>query len=345
MTTGSTLHEAVMRWSNQLLACVSLQAFGDAIGHPPNVGEGAVTGNLVLLDSGHELRRLYSGDNARPVAPVPLTFVEALARVAPQYDALHAPWSGAFHASDHGLLFNGATAVTHVVMLPLPCERAIRGVYNLGGEGSLPPLATLEPIWLEHVTGQVAATLERLFHRARMLRTGVVDPVTGWNSREYMHARMREEVARGHRSGQPSTCLVVDVDAMQAINERHGISAGDHALREAASRVESQVRASDSWAHLGSDAFVILLPGTAPLEALALAERILATMRATPVVVAAGLELPLTVSIGMASSGMPGRDARKAAANLWLAEAESALHRAKRAGGNRWASAAMTREQ
>jgi diguanylate cyclase (GGDEF)-like protein len=344
MTNGDTLHDAVLRWSNQVLACGSLQAFADAVGKPPGVGGAGLTGNLVLLDSGHELRRLYCGDSVRPVTPGALNFVEALARVAPQYDALHAPWSGAFHASDHGLLFDAATAVTHVVMLPLPRERAVRGVYNLGGEGSMPALATLEPMWLEHVTGQVAATLERLFHRARMLRTGVVDPLTGWNSREYMLARMREEVARGHRSGQPSTCLVVDVDGMQAINERHGVPAGDHALREVGARIESQVRASDSWAHHGSDAFVILLPGTAPLDAVPLAQRILATMRAAPVL-AAAVELPLTVSIGIAGSGTSGRDDRKAAASLWLAEAEGALHRAKRAGGDRWVSAAMAREQ
>jgi hypothetical protein len=34
VTTG-TLHDAVMRWSNQLLACVSLQAFADAVGILP----------------------------------------------------------------------------------------------------------------------------------------------------------------------------------------------------------------------------------------------------------------------------------------------------------------------
>jgi hypothetical protein len=113
-----------------------------------------VTGNLVLLDSGHELRQLYCGDGVRPTPPVALNFVEALASVAPQYDALHVPWSGAFHASDHGLLFDAAAAVTHVVMLPLPRERAVRGVYNLGGTGSMPPLAALEPMWLEHVTAR-----------------------------------------------------------------------------------------------------------------------------------------------------------------------------------------------
>ena len=165
---------------------------------------------------------------------------------------------------------------------------------------------------------------------------GVVDPLTGWNSREYMRARLREEVARSQRSGVQATCLVVDVDGMQAINQTHGISAGDNVLRELSARIESQVRASDAAAHLGSDAFAILLPGTTPQQALPLAGRVLAAVRAAPVHVAPGVSLPVTVSIGIAGTGTLTGDDRKAAANQWLAEAEAALHGAKRAGGDRW---------
>ena len=221
-------------------------------------------------------------------ASTALHFVDALARVTPAYDSLHQPWSGAFHVADHGLLFGAACGVTHLVMLPLPHDRAVTGVYNVGGQGRMPGVAGLEPIWLEHLVGQVVATMERLFHRARMLRTGVVDPLTGWNSREYMRARLREEVARSQRSGVQATCLVVGVDGMQAINQTHGISAGDNVLRELSARIESQVRASDAAAHLGSDAFAILLPGTTPQQALPLAGRVLAAVRAAPVHVGAG---------------------------------------------------------
>jgi diguanylate cyclase (GGDEF)-like protein len=334
--TSSTLHDAVLRWSNELLQASTLEAFAEVIARPPAAEGPAVAANLVLLDSRHELRHLSAGDtDPAPLSPA-LRYVEGLGRVAPNYDLLQKPWSGVYHAADHGLLFDAAAGPTHLLLLPLPRGRAVSGVYNIAGCGGLPGLATLEPEWVEHVAGQVVATAERLFQRARLLRSGVVDPLTGWNSRHYMLARLREEVARSQRSGQAATCMIVDVDRLQAVNEHHGISAGDNALVELGARIESQVRASDAAAHLGSDSFALLLPETSPIEARPLAERILAAVRSAPVAIAPGVALPLTVSIGIAGTGMAPEDDRKAAANQWLAEAEAALHGAKRDGGDRW---------
>ncbi len=124
---------------------------------------------------------------------------------------------------------------------------------------------------------------------------------------------------------------------MHGINEHHGVSAGDAALREVGARIEAQVRASDAAAHLGSDAFAILLPATAPALAAPLVERILVAVRAAPVSLGPDLSVPVTVSIGIAGAdvGTTADGDRKAAADQWLAEAETALHRAKRAGGDR----------
>ena len=50
--------------------------------------------------------------------------------------------------------------------------------------------------------------------------------------------------------------MVIDVDAMQAVNERTELPRATMRCVELGARIESQVRASDSWAHHGSDAFV-----------------------------------------------------------------------------------------
>jgi diguanylate cyclase (GGDEF)-like protein len=333
---ADTLHDRVLRWSNELLAAVSIAELSAVLARPPAEDDEALTANLVLLDSGHELRHLAAGDHPAANAPGQLRFVESLAGVTPHYDALHAPWCGSYQAADHGLLFAPQLACTHVALLPLPRERMVAGVYNIAGRGASPRIAALEGPWLEHLAGQVAASVERVFHRARLLRSGVVDPLTGWNSRLYFHARLREELARCQRTGRPATCLVVDVDGLRGINEQHGVSAGDAALSEVGARIEAQVRASDAAAHLGSDSFAILLPATAPALAAPLVERILATVRFAPVPLGPDLAVPVTVSIGIAGAdvGTPEGD-RKAAADQWLAEAETAMHRAKRAGGDR----------
>jgi diguanylate cyclase (GGDEF)-like protein len=166
-----------------------------------------------------------------------------------------------------------------------------------------------------------------------------VDPLTGWNGRPYVQARMRELVALSERRHEPATCLFVDIDGLGALNEACGVPAGDAALFEAGSRIEALTRASDTFAHLGDDEFALLLPATEARSAVALAERILAAMRASPVPVRPG-GFPLRVSIGLAGleAAQRGQGAeRKAVADQWLAAAHAAMHDAKRAGGDGYA--------
>jgi diguanylate cyclase (GGDEF)-like protein len=237
------------------------------------------------------------------------------------------------------LIFGDAAGLTDLVLLPLPRGLALHGVYAVGARGAAPAFAGLGAPWLQHVGAQALASAERLFQRARLLRTGVLDPLTGWNSRHYFQSRLREHVALSLRRKEPATCLVVDVDGLGALNEAHGTPAGDAALLEAGQRIEAQVRGSDAFAHLGDDEFAVLLPATRAPGAVVLAERILAAMRGAPAALPA-TTFPLRVSIGIAEfepARQPFSLERKAAADGWLAEAQAALHQAKRAGGDGYA--------
>jgi diguanylate cyclase (GGDEF)-like protein len=287
---------------------------------------------LLLLDPRHELRALATGTASAPLAG--LRFAPSLAGVAPGYDTLHAPWSGAYRAVDHGLLFAQDTGCQHLLLLPLPRRDGLTGVYNIAGRDRAAALFEAEPAWLEHIADQVGATAERLLHRARLLHAGVVDPLTGWHSRHYFLARLREQLAAGERQQQPASCLVVDVDGLAGLNERHGVAAGDMALLDLGTLLEAQVRACDSFAHLGEDEFAVLLPGADATGAERVAARILEVVRSA----APSGGIRLRVSIGIAvlePAPRPGGGERKAAVDEWLARAQTALHQAKRAGGDR----------
>ena len=69
-------------------------------------------------------------------------------------------------------------------------------------------------------------------NRARLVRSGVTDFLTGWHNRRYFHNRLREELARAERTGKPLACLMIDVDNFKEINDRFGHLAGDEALRK-----------------------------------------------------------------------------------------------------------------
>ena len=80
----------------------------------------------------------------------------------------------------------------------------------------------------------------------------------------------------------------------------------------------------------------MLLPDTRVEFAVPLAERILDAVRSEPIQAAAGLQLPMSVSIGLAAIAAGPETGKKSLSNHLLAKAESALHLAKSRGGNRY---------
>ena len=113
----------------------------------------------------------------------------------------------------------------------------------------------------------VAISLENAVNRARLVRSGVTDFLTGWHNRRYFHNRLREELARAERTGKPLACLMIDVDNFKEINDRFGHLAGDEALKEVARRAEAEIRAGDTGARFGGDEFAILLSGAEVVHA------------------------------------------------------------------------------
>ena len=338
MSDRAILLQQVLAWSNSLMAVRSLDQLAARLAQPPAADGESLTGVLLLLDPRHELRRLAAGEGKQPDSRPGLRFIDSLAGVAPGYGTLHAPWSGPYHPADHGLLIAAEAGCTHMTLLPLPRSGGLTGVYNVGSRDGPAALAALEPAWLDHIGAQALASAERQLQRARLLCAGVVDPLTGWNSRHYFLSRMREQLAASVRDSVPATCLLIDVDGLGSLNERRGVAAGDAVLFEVGSIIEAQARASDSFAHLGDDEFAVLLPATPPQFATRLAERILAAVRAAPIVTTPGKLEEVRVSVGIAgldpAALVAGMD-RKATADEWLSRAYAALHQAKRAGGDR----------
>jgi diguanylate cyclase (GGDEF)-like protein len=335
------LQQQVLAWSNDLMAVRTLDQLAVALAHPPAAASEALTGVLLLLDPRNELRRLAAGEGSQPATWPGLKFVDSLAAVAPGFGTLHAPWAGPYHPADHGLLIAAEAGCTDLVLLPLPRDGGLTGVYSVGSQTGPAAVGSLDSPWLAHIGAQAMASAERQLQRARLLRAGVMDPLTGWNSRHYFVSRVREQVAACVRHSEPATCMVIDVDGLGRLNETRGVAAGDAVLLEVGNVIEAQVRASDSFAHIGEDEFAALLPATSPQAATRLAERILAAVRAAPIATAPGLREVIKVSIGIAGFDPAGHVAamdRKATADEWLSRAHAALHQAKRAGGDRYAT-------
>ncbi len=291
---------------------------------------------LLLCDPQHETRHLLIADHVRTEDFPNVIFTDSMVGMAPQFSAFHKPWLGPYMGCDHQLLFPGADSLRSVALIPLRRNERLHGSLNFGSNDEKRFSRHLATDFLAHLGVITSFAIENTVNRARLVRSGLTDFLTGWHNRRYLHARMKEELARAQRQGTGLTCLLIDLDRFKQINDQHGHLAGDMALREAAQRVDAHIRDSDAAARFGGDEFVVLAPGISPEQAAALAERIRAAVSDTPLDIPGGKSLSLTVSIGVAGIVL-GRNQTdlKAAAEELLAEADAALYRAKQNGRNR----------
>src|ERR1700722_14535572 len=292
--------------------------------------------SVVLLDPQHEVRHLLMAGGDRPEEFKQIFFVDSLIGLAPQLTALHKPWLGPFIGADHHLLFPCATNLKSAALVPLPRKDRVTGALCFGSRDVTRFTRHHGTDFLAHLGAVAAVCVENAVNRARLLRAGITDFLTGWHNRRYLQQRLKEELARAQRHAGTMSCLMIDVDRFKSINDGYGHLAGDNALREIAHRVEAQIRSMDTAARFGGDELAILVPDATAAEAARLAERIREVVAAVPFVLTPQIERSLTVSVGVASIA-PGRHETdlKAVADRLLADADAALYRAKALGRNR----------
>jgi diguanylate cyclase (GGDEF)-like protein len=259
-----------------------------------------------------------------------------LISLAPQLSALHKPWLGPYVGADHHLLFPNATNLKSAALVPLPRKDLATGALCFGSRDPTRFTRHHGSDFLAHLGAVAAVCIENAINRARLLRAGITDFLTGWHNRRYLQQRLKEELARAQRSSGSIACLMIDIDRFKGINDGYGHLAGDVALKEIAQRVESQIRSMDTAARFGGDELAILLPDAGAGEAARLAERIRETIAATPFMLTEQIERSLTVSVGVAAVSPARNEADlKAVADRLIADADAALYRAKALGRNR----------
>jgi diguanylate cyclase (GGDEF)-like protein len=294
---------------------------------------------LILHDPQHEIRHLLSGDGLALEALPGVCFVDALTTQAPQLANLERPWLGPFHKADHELLLPGVARAESLALIPLRRHDQLDGVLVFT---SLDPLRFSQELasdFLAHLGLVAAICIENAVNRARLLRSGFTDFLTGFHNRRYLHARLREELARAQRARQSIVCLMIDLDHFKRINDLYGHLAGDAVLREVAHRIDAEMRISDTGARFGGDEFALVLSEATITDGEKVAARVLHTVRNQPVVFGKAVAETITLSIGVAAATPgPGMRDYKVLAERLMAEADAALYRAKSAGRNRIAS-------
>ncbi|WP_229259633.1 putative bifunctional diguanylate cyclase/phosphodiesterase [Duganella aceris] len=168
------------------------------------------------------------------------------------------------------------------------------------------------------------ASAELIWHQANF------DDLTALPNRHMLHDRLAQEVKKAHREGVLLALLFIDLDNFKQVNDTLGHEQGDALLVEAARRITTCVRASDTVARLGGDEFVVILSGLDQVSGIdRITQSMLALLNRPFALGAASPSISASIGIALFPS-----DA--ATPEQLLRHADQAMYAAKQDGANRY---------
>ena len=170
--------------------------------------------------------------------------------------------------------------------------------------------------------------------QSNIARLAMQDDLTGIANRRHFYRQAEAEFAHFHRSKQPLTLLMLDLDHFKRINDQYGHGVGDAVLIRFTQYVSTQIRQEDLLGRVGGEEFAILLRDATIDQAKTIGERIREGVAQLPIFGGDDADR-FTVSIGIATA----EDA-DASFDVLFGRADKALYLAKQDGRNRVAIAA-----
>lgn len=263
-------------------------------GHPPRLSMTLMTICFVSLIHAISPSPLFTGQ-------LHLLLQASCALMAAVYIALgedpHAPNSrwvlllsfALLSVSSFGRLALLATTSESAIVAPADSER-------LDGLAAIGMLLFMTMPALQASLLQTIASRRQI---ALMSYQAGTDELTGAASRRFLFARAESWLQRSQSACPGTALMMIDIDDLKAVNDRHGHEAGDQALRHVAQVLQRSLRRDSLLARYTGEEFCALVPVADEEEARLLADRLRRAIEAEPLQYG-GLVIPLTVSIGMA---------------------------------------------
>lgn len=156
------------------------------------------------------------------------------------------------------------------------------------------------------------------------------DELTQLPNRRLFHDRLKQEIKKAHRAHSQLALLFIDLDEFKEVNDTLGHATGDMLLVQAATRIGSCVRETDTVARLGGDEFTVVLTDVHDISNIE---------RVATAVLKCLLEpfhlgdhtVNISASLGITLYPNDGTDS-----NELLKSADQAMYAAKRLGRNRF---------
>lgn len=178
--------------------------------------------------------------------------------------------------------------------------------------------------------GTITDITERKESEEVIWRQANFDMLTGLPNRRMFTDRLSQEIKKSHRSSRQLALLFLDLDRFKEVNDTLGHDIGDILLKEAAMRLASCVRESDTVARLGGDEFTVILGELPDIDIVERTAQEILLKLAKPYVI--GTErVYVTTSIGITIYPQDAGDIE-----VLVKNADQAMYAAKGLGRNRF---------
>ncbi len=200
--------------------------------------------------------------------------------------------------------------------------------------------------FLQRLSFIMAVCIENALNLERLKLSTITDPLTQVHNRRFFDQRLPEELARSDRSLKAISCLFLDIDHFKSVNDTYGHGVGDDVLCQVAQRIQSVLRNHDVLARYGGEEFAVLLPETGNDEAMLVAQRIVAAVNKSRIVIEKNVILTITISAGVSTlmteeSIDDTLNSMETLGMKLLSTADQALYDAKEQGRNRAINAGL----
>lgn len=154
------------------------------------------------------------------------------------------------------------------------------------------------------------------------------DDLTGVPNRAWILARAQAMLEAHADSSRNLTTALLSLNNLDEIQAAHGYQAGDRVLRRLARLVEGYLQENEAMGLFGPDRFLLLIPEISAPEAQQRLDRLISRVGQQSFAHDGG-ESHVKLSVGFVTR--PGRDV--ASREQFITQAETALYRARRRGG------------
>jgi diguanylate cyclase (GGDEF)-like protein/PAS domain S-box-containing protein len=185
---------------------------------------------------------------------------------------------------------------------------------------------------LRHTLQQLESSRQRIEEQnGELRRLASRDSLTGCYNRRAFFEQAVELFAQANGAKTPLCCLMVDIDHFKQFNDVYGHAVGDQVIQVVSRALSAGLRQGDVLGRYGGEEFSIVLPGTTPQEAQAVAERMRSDIEANARTGVRGTDvMPITASFGVAVLSFAVQNIE-----TLIDQADQALYQSKQGGRNR----------